>query len=112
MKLIIQKTGVYNDVRRRAHRMQPGDVLDTGLEYGQSLIASGFAVDANQAAVETLHETSLQPSDNPRKGNEEDADPEAQPSAVKEIDLADGVDDGEATFASRTLSTRKRTKKA
>lgn len=111
MKLIIQKTGVYNDVRRRAHRMQPGDVLDTGLEYGQSLIASGFAVDANQAAVETLHETSLQPSDNPRKGNEEDAAPEADPSE-KTIDLNDGVDDGEATFASKTLSTRKRTKKA
>jgi hypothetical protein len=108
MKLIIQKAGTYNDARNHAHRLQPGDELDTGLEYGQSLIASGFAIAGNVVVYEPPVSDSEQPSDNTRKGNADEADP----NVVKEIDLSDGADDDEATFASKTLATRKRTKKA
>lgn len=105
MRLIIQKAGVYNDVYLRAHKLQPGDVLETRMEYGQSLIASGFAINEKSIVpAEDVHED--QPSDNVRNENVE-AEPEPGAS-----DLEDGVDDGEATLASKTLATRKRAKKA
>jgi hypothetical protein len=52
MKLRILKDGTYNNTEHRARLCKAGDVLETGTVYGQSLIASGYAEEANQRGSE------------------------------------------------------------
>lgn len=52
MKILIQKAGVYNDVYHHAHHVAAGAEFETSFDYGQSLIADGFAV-AARPVVET-----------------------------------------------------------
>jgi len=52
MILIVIRPGVYNDAQGRSRRYQAGERLETTRDYGQSLIAAGYArsVEAVQSA--------------------------------------------------------------
>lgn len=98
MLLTILKAGVYNDAHGQAHRLQPGENLTTGLDYGQSLVASGFARSAGTFGERAVPvETVI-------------AEP-VPVSTPQGIDLSDGVDEAEAALAGKTLSARKKSKR-
>jgi hypothetical protein len=114
MKIIVDVLGVYNDAAHRAHRLQPGDELETGHEYAHSLIASGLA-HAPTPVGETEPTTTTPPADVFMETA--GADPVGAPPAdeigapaaeepAAQIDLADGVDDTEASLAGKALAFR------
>jgi hypothetical protein len=70
-----------------------GQILDVPAEQAQSFVADGWAVEVNDAA--STHPQADAPT--PIVG---------APSGT--IDLADGVDDAEATLAGKTLARRKK----
>lgn len=55
MNLIVTRSGKYNDINGRAANYAENDPLTTSLDYGQSLIDSGYAVTAVPHVPECFH---------------------------------------------------------
>jgi hypothetical protein len=51
MKLIIVQPGRYNDAHGHARSYTAGEGLETSLEYGRSLVDSGYARPAEAAVI-------------------------------------------------------------
>jgi hypothetical protein len=112
MRIVILKAGTYNDAQHHAHVLAAGDLLETGHEYGQNLVEDGYAnpigyaVDENLPAEIAVSAETVE-AEPVEAAREIEPSGDTLPSEPQTIDLADGVDEMEASLAGKTLSRRK-----
>jgi hypothetical protein len=105
MNVVILKDGTYNDARHHAHALKAGDFLETGKDYGEQLVADGFANGFSRGVIDEA-----QAAEDVAAGLAPDVPAETPADEPALIDLSDGVDDVEASTAGKALSARKRSK--